>query len=302
MDRTPPTSKPNRNARVDYEAFEASVERQVDAGSHGVVVSGTTGEPTSLTLAERRELFRRAAAIAQGRIAVVAATGSPHQGDTMELTVAAARAGVDAVLVVCPSFVRPSQEGLFRHFVAVAGVTDLPFLIYDIPGRAATGVHAATVERVAGRARNLVGLKSASPDLDLVTDLILRLGTDFGVFCGLESYSYPFLALGAAGLMSALGNLLPGAVADLCRLVDGNDHAGALALHRKLFRVNEAIFFETNPGPLKAMLAAVGLASAEMRPPLAPLEDAVRARVLAALDTVAALTGGGSDERDQHPR
>ena len=195
------------------------------------------------------------------------------------------------MLIVCPAFVKPSQEGLVRHFVAVAAATSLPALIYNIPGRAAVGVSGASVERIASHASNVVGIKHASNDLDLVTDLALRLGEDFRMFCGLESYSYPFLALGGAGLMSAVGNLLPGPVADLCQLVRADDHRGALRVHRELFRVNEAVFDDTNPVPLKAMLAATGLGSAEVRPPLAPLEEAVHARVLAALDTVDALTG-----------
>ncbi len=273
---------------VDYEAFEAAVER-VGVGSDGVVVTGTSGEPTSLSTEERAELYRRAVAVAAGRFPVIAATGSPNQAETIALTRAAGDAGADAVMVVSPAFVKPSQEGLREHFVAVARTTELPFLIYNIPGRAGVGVSAETVARVAGDAPNLVGLKHASPDLDLVTDLLLRLGEDFRLFCGLESYSYPFLAVGGAGLMSAVGNLVPEPVADLCRAVGEGDHARALALHRSLFRVNQAVFFDTNPGPLKAMLFASGLGSDEVRPPLAPLSEETRARVLLALESVSDL-------------
>lgn len=282
-----PLVTPFRDGEVDLGSFESAVERQIAAGSHGVVVTGTTGEPTSLRAGERAELYRRAAAVAAGRAPVVAATGSANQEETIELTREAERAGVDAVLVVSPAFVKPSQEGLFRHFTAVAATTELPFLIYNIPGRAGVAVSAETVERVAAEAANLVGLKHASQDLDLLTDLILRLGEDFRLFCGLESFSYPFLALGGAGLMSAVGNLLPERVAALCDLVAAGDHAAALALHRELFRVNQAVFFDTNPGPLKAMLEAAGAGSPEVRPPLAPLSDATRERVLEALATVA---------------
>jgi 4-hydroxy-tetrahydrodipicolinate synthase len=275
---------------IDAAAFEEAVERQVREGSHGVVVTGTTGEPTSLTLDERADLFRLAVTVAAGRIPVVAATGTANHAETVALTRRAEEAGADAALVVCPAFVKPSQAGLVQHFAAVGAATSLPFLIYNIPGRAGVGVSAETVERVAEQAPNLVGLKHASNDLDLVTDLLLRLGDDFRLFCGLESYSYPFLAVGGAGLMSAIGNLLPGHVAALCDAVRTGDHAGALALHRELFRLNEAVFFDTNPGPLKAMLAAAGLGGDELRPPLAPLSDVTRQRVLEALATVEALT------------
>jgi 4-hydroxy-tetrahydrodipicolinate synthase len=284
-----PLVTPFSDGAVDFEAFEASVERQVRHGSHGVVVTGTTGEPTSLDAGERAELYRRAVDVAARRVPVVAATGSANHAETLQLTREAERAGADAVLVVAPAFVKPSQAGLARHFTAVAAATELPSMIYNIPGRAGVGVTPETVERVAQEAPNLVGLKHASTELDLVTELLLRLGEDFRLFCGLESYSYPFLALGGAGLMSAVGNLLPGPVAALCAAVDRSDHATALRLHRELFRVNQAVFFDTNPVPLKAMLAAVGLGSDEVRPPLAPISDETRARVHAVLATAEGL-------------
>jgi len=274
-----PLVTPFADGAVDFEAFEASVERVGTAGD-GVAITGTSGEPTSLSAAERAELFRRAVAVAAGRFPVVAATGSPNQTDTVALTREAEAAGADAVMVLCPAFVKPSQEGLRRHFVTVAAATELPLVIYNIPGRAGVGVTGATVEAIVAAAPNVVGLKHASNNLDMVTDLLLRLGDDFRLFCGLESYSYPFLAVGGAGLMSAIGNLLPESIAELCALVAADDHAGALRLHRELFRINEAVFFDTNPGPLKAMMADAGLGSDEVRPPLAPLSEETRARVL----------------------
>lgn len=274
-----PLVTPFTDGAVDVAAFEAAVER-VGSASDGVVVTGTSGEPTSLSAGERVDLYRRAVTVADGRFPVLAATGSPNQAETLALTREAEGVGADAVMVVCPAFVKPSQEGLRRHFITVAGATSLPFLIYNIPGRSGVGVTGETVERIAADAPNLVGLKHASNDLDLVTDLLLRLGDDFRLFCGLESYSYPFLAVGGAGLMSAVGNLLPGPVAELCATVAADDHAGSLKLHRQLFRLNQAVFYDTNPGPLKAMLAVAGLGSDEVRPPLAPLSAETRARVL----------------------
>lgn len=275
-----PLVTPFEDGEVDYDAFEHAVERQVAEGSHGVIVTGTSGEPTSLSGDERVELIRRAASVAAGRIPVVAATGSANHSETLELTAAAEREGADAVLVVCPAFVKPSQDGLVRHFAAAAAATKLPFLIYNIPGRAAVGVTAETVARLREQAPNLVGIKHASADLDFVTELLLSLGDDFKVFCGLESYSYPFLALGAAGLMSAVGNLAPRRVAELCELVWRDDHEGALRIHRELFPVNQAVFFETNPVPLKLMLALSGLGREEIRPPLSPAAAETRRRVV----------------------
>jgi 4-hydroxy-tetrahydrodipicolinate synthase len=281
-----PLLTPFDDERIDHEAFEAAIERQIAAGSHGLVVTGTSGEPTSLSLEERAELHARAVRVGAGRVPVVAATGTSNQAETIALSRSAEAAGADAILVVTPAFVKPSQAGLVEHFSAVAAAVEMPVLIYNIPGRSAVGVSGETVERIVEQRSNVVGLKHASNELDLVTDLLLRLGDDFRLFCGLESFSYPFLALGAAGLMSAVGNVFPAQVARLCEAVRDNDHGTALELHRRLFRVNQAVFFDTNPGPLKAMQAQLGLGSDEVRPPLAPLSDATRQRVLATLETV----------------
>lgn len=290
-----PVVTPFRDGDVDYAAFEAIVERQVGAGTHGIVVTGTTGEPTSLTLAEREELYRRAVDVAGRRIPVVAATGCPDQASTLRLTRAAEQAGADAVLVVSPAFVRPSERGLIEHFVTVGRATSLPLMIYNIPGRAAVSVNLEVVMRVAEALPTLVGLKHASPDLDFVTELLLNLGDDFRVFCGLESYTYPMLGLGAAGVMSAVGNVLPEAVAALCDAVHAGDQHAALALHRRLFEVNRAVFFATNPVALKYMLEVSGLGSAEVRPPLAPADDTTHQRIRAVLEGIEPLLAAPND-------
>ena len=274
-----PLVTPFRDDEVDFNAFDAAVERQVAAGSHGIVVTGTSGEPTSLSVTERAALYLRAVMVADGRLPVVAATGSADQRSTLALTAAAQKSGVDAVMVVAPAFVKPSQAGLVDHFTTVAGSTELPVLLYNIPGRAGVAIAPETVMRVVDACPHVIGVKHASSDLDLLTTLLLELGEDFHLFCGLESLSYPFLALGGSGLMNAVGNVLPARVAALCDAVARDDHAAALEIHRELFDINRAIFFETNPVPLKAMLAHWGAGSAEVRAPLVPLDDAVAARV-----------------------
>jgi len=283
-----PLVTPFASGAIDWAAFEASVERQIAAGSDGIVVTGTSGEPTSVTADERVELFRIAVAATAGRIPVVAATGAPNQLETLRLTRDAETLGVDAVLVVCPAFVKPSQPALVQHFVTVAASTELPMLIYNIPGRAAVGVTPQTVQAIVEAAPNVVGLKHASNDLDLVTDLLLRLGDDFALFCGLESYSYPFLVVGGAGLMSAVGNLYPEQIAKLCALVRDQQHAAALKLHRELFRLNQAVFWDTNPVPLKAMLELRGIGNGEVRPPLLPASADLQSRLSVLLGQPAA--------------
>ena len=275
-----PRITPFREGAVDYDAFEALVDRQARAGSDAVVVTGTTGEPTSLSQAERLELVRRAREAANGRLPVIASTGSANHADTLELTREAVAAGADAVLVVCPAFVRPSEAGLVEHFCQTAAVADgIPLLIYNIPGRAAVAITVAAVTRIAERAPNLAGLKHASPDLDFVTELLAAIGDDFRVFCGLESYTYPMLALGGAGVMSAVANLFPEQVKALCAAVIEGDHATAVALHRQLYGINRAIFLDTNPVPLKYMMQRCGVASGEVRLPLVPAGPELRAKL-----------------------
>ncbi len=284
----PPLVTPFRDGAVDYDVYARMVERQIGEGSHGIVVNGTTAEPSTLSVAERNELVRVAVASARGRIPVVAATGSQSHADTIELTAAAEEAGADAVLIVTPYFIRPSQRGLVEYYADIAGRTRLPMLIYHIPGRAAVNVEASTVEQIAERAPNLVGMKHAANDLALVTRLLARMGGDFRIFVGLEELSFPMLAIGACGLMNAAGNLKPRALAQMCADVFAGRLEPARAAHDALFELNQAIFFDTNPTPLKYMMHRVGLLEREEhRLPMMPAAPELAAR----LDGVLARAG-----------
>lgn len=284
----PPLVTPFREGRVDLRKFAELVERQVREGSRGVVVTGTTGEPSSLTPEERTDLVKTAVHAADGHIPVIAATGSQSLAETIELTSRAEKAGAHAVLVVTPYYVRPSQAGLVEYFAAVGRRTALPLMIYHIPGRAAVSVNAATVAQIAERLPNLVGIKHAANDLDLVTELLVKLGTDFRVFCGLEALSLPMLAVGASGLMNAVGNLVPARVAALYEAVAQGQLLEARRLHFELFELNQSIFLDTNPIPLKYMMGRLGLLdSSELRLPLVPM-NGERAR---ALDSVLIRAG-----------
>jgi 4-hydroxy-tetrahydrodipicolinate synthase len=284
----PPLVTPLRDGAVDFEAYARMVERQVAEGSHGVVVNGTTAEPSTLTVGERIELVRIAVQTARGRIPVVAATGSQSHADTVELTLAAESAGADAVLVVTPYFIRPPQRGLAEYYADVASRTRLPMLIYHIPGRAAVNVEAATIERIAERAPNLVGVKHAANDLALVTQVLARMGSEFRIFVGLEELSFPMMAIGACGLMNAAGNLKPRALAQMCEDVFAGRLEPARAAHDALFELNQAIFFDTNPTPLKYMMKRIGLLDTEEhRLPMMPATPELAAR----LDGVLMRTG-----------
>lgn len=276
----PPLLTPFRGGKIDLEKFGELTERQVREGSHGVVVCGTTGEPSSLTPDERTELVKVAVAVVAKRVPVVAATGSQSYAETLEITTRAEKAGADAVLVVTPYYIKPSQRGLLEYFVSVGQRTDLPLLIYHIPGRAAVAIKSSTVARIADRIPNLVGMKHAANDLELVTELLTELGTGFRIFCGLEALSLPMLVVGAKGLMNAVGNLAPARVAALYEAVERGDLAAARELHTELFELNQAIFLDTNPVPLKYMMSRLGqLDSPEVRLPLVPLE-AEHAKIL----------------------
>ena len=275
-----PVITPFADGKVDYEKFAELVDRQAREGSHGVVVTGTTGEPSSLTTDERIELVKVAVDAIAKRIPVVVASGSQSLAETIELTTAAEKAGADAVLVVTPYYCKPPQAGLADYFIEIGKRTSLPLLVYHIPGRAAVSITAATMAKIAEGSPNLVGVKHAANDLEFVTEVLTRLGSDFRVFCGLEALSLPMLTLGAAGLMNAVGNLAPARVARLCELVEQGNLVEARAMHFQLFELNQSIFLETNPIPLKYMMARMGLLqTSEVRLPLVSM-DPERGKIL----------------------
>jgi len=281
----PPLITPFRDGAVDYEAYARLVEYQIAEGSHGIVVNGTTSEPSTLTADERARLVRVAVETSRKRIPVVAATGSQSHAETVWLTEQAESAGVDAVLVVTPYYIRPPQRGLVEYFVDVGRRTALPFLIYHIPGRTAVSVEIDTMERIAERLPTLVGIKHAVNDLGFVSQLLSRLGPDFRVFVGLEELSFPMLAIGASGLMNAVGNLAPETVARLYQAVASGSLGEARALHDELFELNRAVFWDTNPIPIKYMMKRLGLIAVnEHRLPMVPAEKGLEARLDAVLE------------------
>lgn len=284
----PPLVTPFRDGALDVESYQALVERHVAAGSHGVVVCGTSGEPSTLTVGERQRLAEAAIEAAAGRISVVVATGSQSHAETVELTEHADRAGADALLVVTPYYIRPSPRGLVAYYLDLAARSELPLLLYHIPGRAAVGVDLAVLSAIAEGAPTFVGMKHAVADLGLVTEALMALGPEFRIFVGLEELSYPMLALGAQGLMNAVANIVPERIVALYDAVTSGTFDEARKLHQELFELNRAVFYDTNPVPVKYMMRRLGLLPAnEHRLPLLPASGDVEAR----LDTVLANAG-----------
>jgi 4-hydroxy-tetrahydrodipicolinate synthase len=284
----PPIVTPFRDGEVDYETYARLVERQVAEGSHGIVVNGTTSEPSTLSIDERLRLVEVAAKAVKGRLPIVAATGSQSHADSIVLTEAAKGAGADAVLIVTPYFIRPPQRGLIEYYVDLGKRTDLPVMIYHIPGRAAVNVTVDTVAAIADRLPRLVGLKHAFNDLAFVSELLVRLGFEFRIHVGLEDLSFPMLAVGAWGLMNAAGNIVPRKIAQLYELTAAGKMAPARALHYELFELNQAIFFDTNPIPMKYMMKRLGiLPNEDHRLPMVPATPELAKR----LDGVLARAG-----------
>jgi 4-hydroxy-tetrahydrodipicolinate synthase len=267
----PPVITPFRNGDVDYESYARLISFQIEQGSHGVLVNGTTGEPATLSVEERNRLVDTAIEVAARRIAVVAATGSQSLVETRALSEHAARAGADALLIVTPYYTRPPQRGLVGYYLELAKVTDLPWMIYHIPKRTAVEVTVDTLKALRDQSPTFVGVKHAVNDLDFASECFATLGRDFKIFVGLEELSFPMMAVGACGLMNAAGNVRPRALADMCQAVWNNDLAAAQTLHHQLFELNRSVQFDTNPIPIKYMMKRLGiLAANEHRLPMAP--------------------------------
>jgi len=267
----PPLVTPFRNGEVDYDTYAALVAYHIKEGSHGVLVNGTTAEPSTLTLEERNRLVDIAVQTAGKRVPVVAAKGSQSLRESRLLTEHAARAGADALLIVTPYYICPPQRGLVAYYLELAAISDLPWLVYHIPGQAAVSVTIDTLKELRAKSPTLVGIKHAAEDLGFVSEALGALGHDFRVFAGPDTLSLPMLAVGACGLINAGGNLQPRVVADLCEAIWDGDLTEAQALHHGLFEINRALSFETNPIPLKYMMRRLGILSAnEHRLPMVP--------------------------------
>jgi 4-hydroxy-tetrahydrodipicolinate synthase len=264
---------------VDHDALAKLINWQISQGSHAISVTGTTGEPSALTVEEREAIFTTTVRTVAGRVPTVLATGSTNFEETLRLTNAAERLGADAALVIVPYYNRPSQEGLFRHFTEIARSTRLPVIVYNIPGRTAVNMEPETLKRIRLKQDNVIGVKESNRDFEQVTRVLHIVGRDFLVYSGIETLCYPMLALGGAGHISATANLLPKPVADLYNLCEAGHWEAARDLHFALYALNEVLFIETNPGPLKAAMGLLGMIRPHLRLPLASVSPEHFARI-----------------------
>jgi 4-hydroxy-tetrahydrodipicolinate synthase len=273
---------PFRDGVLDEVAMAALVERQIAAGVHGVVPVGTTGESATLSGEEHRRIVRLTVEIAAGRIPVIAGAGSYSTVEAIQLADHARQAGADAALIVTPYYNRPSQEGLFRHYEAVARAVDLPILVYNVPSRTSVDIANDTLARLAKLA-NIVGIKDATGDMGRASQQRLACGRDWVMLSGDDPSALGYMAHGGHGCISVTANVAPGPCARFYDACLAGDWAGALALQDRLIRLHKALFLDASPAPTKYALARLGLCSDETRLPIAPCADAVKDEILAAM-------------------
>src|SRR3954469_11232991 len=275
---------PFRNRGIDVAAFEQLIETQVAAGITGIVAIGTTGESPTLAHEEREQAIRVAVAKVNKRCLVLAGTGSNSTHHAIAQTRTAEKLGVDAALLVAPYYNKPSQEGLFRHFKAIAHGTSLPIMLYNIPGRCSVDILPETVARLANECRNIVSIKEASGSVDRVSELRRRLPEAFTILSGDDSLTLPFMAVGAAGVVSVASNLFPSEVCALVRTYEAGDLKSAERLHRKLLPLFKDLFVEPNPVPVKTALGWRGVMSSQVRLPLCEMSEANQKRLRRTID------------------
>jgi 4-hydroxy-tetrahydrodipicolinate synthase len=267
----PPLITPFKDGKVDLDTYGKLIEFQIANGTHGILVNGTTAEPLTLTMAERNEIVQFAIKTVNKRVPVVAQTASQSHAETVVLTEFAHKAGADAILVLAPFFIKPPQRGVVEFFNDIGRRTDLPLMMYHIPGRSAFKVEVDTLLRIAEKTPHFVGIKHALDDHNLVTEMIQALGPEFRIFAGLEEFTFSMMAIGALGTMNALGNVMPRAIADLCNAALAGDMIKARKIHFDTYDLMRAIFFDTNPIPMKYMMKRLGIIERnEHRLPMMP--------------------------------
>jgi 4-hydroxy-tetrahydrodipicolinate synthase len=255
---------------VDHDSLRGLIRFQLEAGSHGISLGGSTGEPSAQSVAERVAAMRAAAAEIADRVPFLPGTGSHQLDETLELTAAASQAGADAALVITPYYARPTQEGLYQWYATVAReFPDLPLVVYNVPSRTAVDIAPETMRRLFADFDNIVGIKETTRDFEHFSRVLHACGPSLLMWSGIELLCLPLLALGGTGFVSAVANLAPGAVARMYELWQSGDFDAARDLHYRLHPLADLLFVETNPAPAKWVLKQQGrIASAHVRPPL----------------------------------
>lgn len=280
---------PFKNGQLDEQGFRNLIEFQIANGTHAVVPCGTTGESATLSHEEHERVVEITIEQVNRRVPVIAGTGSNNTTEAIRLTRHAKGAGADAALMISPYYNKPTQEGLYQHYVAVAKAVDIPIIMYNIPGRTAVNMEPDTIARLA-KIDNIVGIKEASGSMKQITDIVARCGDDFTVVSGEDYLTFPLMCVGGKGVISVVSNIAPRDFADMCDLFLQGKFTEARKLYYRLLPLCHVLFCETNPAPVKAALAMMKrIESEEVRLPLAPMAPANRLRLKAELEAYGLL-------------
>ncbi len=271
---------PFKNGAVDYEAFERILEQQISGGISALVVSGTTGEGSTLTDGEHRQLIRFAVEKVAGRVPVIAGTGSNDTAYAIDLSRYACEVGADALLLVTPYYNKATQEGLYQSFKMIAQSVDKPCILYNVPSRTGCNILPATAARLA-EVENIVGIKEASGDISQIAELARVCGDKLDIYSGNDNQIVPILSLGGKGVISVLSNILPGKTNEICARFFKGDVKGSLDMQLHYLPLIDALFSEVNPIPAKAAMAAMGFCENSLRLPLTPMSEAKATRLYA---------------------
>ena len=261
---------PFKNGKIDEEALRGLIDFQIAGGVDGIVPCGTTGESATLNHEEHDQVIRIVVDACKGKASVLAGTGSNSTQEAIQLSRNAKNAGVDGLLQITPYYNKPNQEGLYHHFSSIADAVDLPIVLYNVPSRTSVNMVPETVVRLA-KIEKIVGIKEASGSLQAISKIIDNCGKDFTVLSGDDPLLWPILAIGGKGVISVTANILPAKVAALCKAAAIGDIAGARSLHYELMDINDSLFIDTNPIPVKAALHLMGKIENELRGPLIEL-------------------------------
>ena len=265
---------PFREGQVDYEAFEALINHQAEEGIDGIVPVGTTGESPTVDASEHIEIIRHAVQFSAGRLKVVAGTGANSTSEASYLTREAEKAGADGSLQVCPYYNKPSQEGLYQHFKAIAEASSLPLMLYSVPGRSVIQIDVETVARLANDCETVVSIKEAGGSSDRVNKLVQAVPADFTVLSGDDPLTVPFMSVGAAGVVSVAANLIPGVISRQIKAALEGSFDEALEIQKHYYPLLSVLMtLDTNPIPIKSALALCGRCTSEFRLPLVGLTE-----------------------------
>ena len=274
----------NADGSVNYEKAADLAEWLINNGSDGLVVAGSTGEAATMSAEEKLELFRVVVNRINKRVPVIAGTGSNNTTDSVKMTKMAEAMGVDGALIVGPYYNKPTQEGFYQHFAAVAQSTGLPIIVYNVPGRTASNISPAIVARLAADFENIVAIKEAAGNVAQVAELYSVLPEEFTIYSGDDGLILPFMSVGATGLISVLSNIGGGILQDVMQAYEDGRVREAAKLNARMVPLANAMFIETNPIPVKAALTLVtGIDAGQPRLPLTPMEPANKAKMVAVL-------------------